>query len=170
MARGRLIDKVSLDGVTELTEAFKELTRATQKNVVTRALVEAGEPVVDAAKAAAPVASGDLRDSIQASAKAGKGRRSKGDLSFAYIGPSYSKRDTDYAPHAHLVEFGTVARYHKSGKFVGQAPAQPFLRPAWDSRKQQVIGRFAEALDNQIQKAVARLERKNLRQKIKAGG
>lgn len=32
------------------------------------------------------------------------------------------------APHAHLVEFGTVYRFHKSGKAVGMMYYNPFFR------------------------------------------
>lgn len=163
MARGRLIDKVGLDGFDELSAALRDLSRTVQRNVVTRALVKAGEPVVVAAKQAAPVDSGDLKEAIIASSSADHGRRSKGDVSYAYIGPSYSKFDANYAPHGHLVEFGTAARYHKNGKYVGQAPAQPFLRPAWDSQKQSVISNFTVTLRSEIEKAVARAERKQRR-------
>lgn len=33
------------------------------------------------------------------------------------------------APHAHIVEFGTVLRHLKSGKSTGIMPAQPYFRP-----------------------------------------
>lgn len=34
------------------------------------------------------------------------------------------------SPHAHLIEYGTGPRYHKSGKHVGRGPAIPFFRQA----------------------------------------
>jgi HK97 gp10 family phage protein len=46
--------------------------------------------------------------------------------------------DRAIAPHAHLVEYGTTERFHKSGKSVGAAKQQPFFRPAWDESKGQV--------------------------------
>jgi len=46
--------------------------------------------------------------------------------------------DRAIAPHAHLVEFGTRERFHKSGKSVGAANGYPFFRFTWDSTKGQV--------------------------------
>ena len=39
------------------------------------------------------------------------------------------------APHSHLVEFGTGPRYHASGKYVGQMPADPFFRRSIDEAR-----------------------------------
>jgi len=59
-----------------------------------------------------------------------------------------SKFDTDaqivgaFAPHAHLVEFGTKVRVDRRGKVSGHMPAKPFLGPAEDavrSRLEQIV-------------------------------
>lgn len=49
------------------------------------------------------------------------------------------KRKQNIAPHAHLVEFGTV-----------NMPAEPFLRPAYESEK----GRAAEAIASKLRKRI----------------
>lgn len=61
---------------------------------------------------------------------------------------------------SHLVEFGTGPRYHKSGKFVGVMPPQPFMRPAWDENKNAVLDSLAASLRDEIAKTVARANKK----------
>ena len=55
------------------------------------------------------------------------------------VGVNYNK-----APHAHLVEFGTGPRYHASGKYVGQMPAQPFFRRSIDGARGLIKNRIEE--------------------------
>ena len=60
-----------------------------------------------------------------------------------------------------LAEFGTGPRYHKkTRKFVGAMPAQPFLRPAWEQHKDQILEDFSKALWIQIEKSAKRLARR----------
>lgn len=67
------------------------------------------------------------------------------------------------APHAHLVEFGTGPRFHKSGKYVGIMPPDPFLRPAWDANKDQVLATLADAIRDEIAKAIGRRSARAIR-------
>lgn len=47
--------------------------------------------------------------------------------------------DKVIAPHAHLVEFGTGPRFHKStGKYVGEMPANPFFARGRNKSRSQV--------------------------------
>lgn len=161
--------RMELEGVRELTANLEQFTNAVAKNITSRALIKAAAPMVEAAKAGAPSDTGNLKDSITASNRLRQRTRKRKDQAFAYVGPSYSKSDQDYAPYAHLIEFGTAARYHKSGKFVGQTPANPFLRPAFDATAQKVILNFRDEFENEITKAAKRAERKARRKAIKAG-
>lgn len=68
---------------------------------------------------------GNLRKSI-------KKKRSRFDKDTHIVGA--------FAPHAHLVEFGTALRVNKKGKTSGHMPALPFLGPARDA----VAGRLEE--------------------------
>ena len=62
---------------------------------------------------------------------------------------------------AAIAEFGTGPRYHKkTRKFVGAMPAQPFLRPAWEQHKDQILEDFSKALWIQIEKSAKRLARR----------
>jgi hypothetical protein len=56
------------------------------------------------------------------------------------------------APHAHLVEYGTVERFHKGGKSVGVMPANPFVRPAWDASSGQALATIRTTLSSEIAK------------------
>ena len=55
------------------------------------------------------------------------------------VGISHAK-----APHAHIVEFGTGPRYHASGKYVGQMPANPFFRRSIDGARGLIKNRIEE--------------------------
>jgi HK97 gp10 family phage protein len=53
--------------------------------------------------------------------------------------------------HIHLVELGTRTRTTGSGASRGFAPAQPFLRPAFDSNKDAAIREIGRVLKTKIQ-------------------
>lgn len=162
--------RFELEGLAELARSLDQFSDQVARNITSKALAEAAEPMARAARAMAPKDSGELRESISASTRANiKGRLRNKNLRFAFVGPSYSKYDAHYAPHAHLVEFGTAVRHHKDGKYVGQAPAQPFMRPAFDQYKQEVVVRFRDILAVEVEQAARRAERKAKRQAIKAG-
>lgn len=59
-------------------------------------------------------------------------------------GKPYNKKGqkVDRAPHAHLVEFGTV-----------NMPAEPFLRPAFEAKKEQAVTEMATVLRDGIERA-----------------
>lgn len=59
-----------------------------------------------------------------------------------------------------LDEFGTRPRRHKSGKSTGRAPAQPFMRPAWENFKDAILAEFTKELWVQIEKSAKRIARR----------
>ena len=63
------------------------------------------------------------------------------------VGINYRK-----APHQHLVEFGSGPRYHASGKYVGQMPAQPFFRQSIDGARSLIKGRIEERASGPIER------------------
>lgn len=156
---------MKLEGMKQLKKAFAELPKAVQPRVVRKTLKEAAQPVADRANALAPKDLGNLSRSYRVSSKLTQsqrrqlGQQGRGEIKM-YIGPNYQKGTTGYAPHAHLVEFGTIDRYHKDGRYVGHAPAQPHFRPAWESGKQMVVNSITVSFDNQIQREAERLARK----------
>lgn len=174
------IGKAGVVGLKEMEGAFAEISAAAQKGVLRRAMAQAAKPIAQAMSDMAPISSGTLSESPKiegdvqggiagkrayAEVMAGGGSRAEGQAALRAankanprqfqasvdIGPSKE------APHAHLVEFGTVPRFHKSGKFVGSMPPDPFVRPAWDTQGGAVAqGRIREVLGQEIAKSIAR--------------
>lgn len=158
-----------LKGLKEMIKLLDELpTVAMQKTVVRNALSKSCGPIVEAAKSSVPVVTGNLRDSIHVSRQLKPSQRDSNyrDRSSVtvYVGSS--------APHAHLVEFGTVERVLDEPRIVtikgrtvkitttGFMPPNPFLRKAWDAMKSKALDMFAEQMREQIYKAARRLARR----------
>lgn len=157
---------MKISGIDGVLEALAELKKATAKNVVKRAVIEAAQPMADDAKAKAPRDEGDLAEGISVTpqivaAQAQYSRKPGKEEVRAFVGPNYKPGAPGYAPHAHLVEFGTGPRTTKDGRSTGQMPAQPFLRPAFDANKQVFIDRVGAALWAEIDKVRKRMARKN---------
>jgi HK97 gp10 family phage protein len=140
----------------ELEWMLDQLPKAISKTVLKNALKKAAEPIRAAAEANAPVGpTGNLKRGmiISTELKSHKVRAKKSVLVF--VGA-----DAVIAPHAHLVEFGTAPRYQENGKYVGQMPANPFFRNAWDATKHQALQIFIKEMETELLKAVLRLRRK----------
>lgn len=163
---------ISTSGFKALDMALGELPKAIAKRVLQRTLLKAGQPIADEASRLAPVRTGDLASHIEVSAKtknkvgskefaqamdAGLGikaasaalrsarRAAKGQGSFAemYVGPAKG-----VLRYSHLVEFGTV-----------KSAPQPFMRPAWDSKKSMALDIIRRELGNEIIMAAKRVGR-----------
>lgn len=118
--------KSTITGFKGLEDNLKKLHKAHAKNVMRKALKEASKPVVEKAAAYAPVETGTLSDSIKSGSRLNK---TQGRLQRREVG----RHAVDYfigssSPRAILSEFGTERH----------AP-DPFLAPAWDSSKDQVL-------------------------------
>ncbi len=170
---------VKIEGLSGLEAGLRSLgTAATMRNVMRRALVKAGEPIAQTARSLVPVDSGQLKDSIIVSARLNskvgvseyaKAMRETQDKSAALGAMRDARRamkgslpdvvmyvGAGPVPHAHLVEFGSV--HNKP---------QPFMRPAWDQHKDQLVGIIQSEMKVEIGKAAARAARKLA--KAKAG-
>ena len=82
-----------------------------------------------------PVKTGRLRDSLVV-----KKDRTRPGVVVVHVGATYA------APHAHLVEFGTV-----------NSPARPFLRPAYDANRMAVLSRLRKEVGKRIEREVKKL-------------
>ena len=138
-----------------------DLSRTTARNVIIRALKDAGEPVRSDAEARAPTQDDGgkphLKPSIAISTKLSRRQKSEHKKESAvevFIGAGP-------LPQAHLQEFGSSLH-----------GAQPYLRPAWDSNRMAVLNSIVSSLHNQIEKTRKRLARKaeRLAAKIKGAG
>ena len=147
---------ILVTGQYELMEKLKLLP----DKVFKRGLLQAGKkslkPVVAAAKAAAPVESGQLRASIGVKVKVYK---RDGNVAFV-VGPrsgfaiTYQGRPRDPVYYAHIIEkgrkqvaAGSLKLRRGSGRATGvTVPAMPFLRPALINNGQAVISLLATNL------------------------
>lgn len=138
--------KVHVEGLKELEQALQQLPKANTKAVLQRTLKEAGEPVAKTARSLAPEHLGYLREGIDVSTRLSS-RQSKLHKKHSpvemFIGPGPD-------PAAHLQEFGTGPGHQ----------AQPFMRPAWDQHKNEVLDIIANRTWLEIEKTAARLAKK----------
>lgn len=171
-------ETVRVEGFSDLEAKLKAMGPNIAKRAVPRALRRAAKTMADEQRARAPEGpSGNLKKSIKVSVRARNltglsdyaaalssggtyrdaqqalraarvGGASEGTRVFVTIGST--------APHAHLVEFGTVERFWKSGKSTGTMPAIPFIRPAWDAKH----GECLLAIRTELTAEIARLEGK----------
>ena len=166
--------RVKLTGFSELESKLAELPGKVAKRATGKAMRAASKLVADEIRTLAPVASGGLAKSVKiqlrnrnltgladyaAVLQAGgsinsargalRGARSGGNSE----GTRVLVRVMVTAPHAHLVELGTVPRFHKSGKSVGRMPMHPFVRPAWDGTNMAALSTIKTTLASEIARA-----------------
>ena len=151
-----------ITGAKQLKRALRELPEAMQREALEQALMESAQPMADAAKALAPVDEGRLEESIVVAKTLHKSQQafatSSPDEVQVYVGPNLQRGAGPAGPHGHLNEFGTGPRYHETtGKYVGEMPAKPFLRPAFDATKKMVTRLLRPKLWNEIKRAAQRV-------------
>lgn len=142
---------VHVEGLAELQETLRrDLPDATARNVMKRTLVKVAAPIVARAAMAAPRRTGQLQISIKAGTRLSRRQRAihrrldPNDVEiFVGAGP---------LPQAHLREFGG-----------DRHPADPFMRPAWDSLRMSTLEQIKATLWAEIQRAVARRAKKAAR-------
>ena len=170
---------IHVSGFKELGQALDEMKKTTAKGVMHRVLKKAAIPVVEAASALAPRDTGELADSIIVSTrfdnKVGLAEYSKvmkesrghdkigaraaliaarhaaggnGSFAQAFVGPSKAKNKKDAIKRI-VTEFGSVK----------ESP-RPYLRPAWDAKKNVVLASIKSILAAEIEKTRARAARR----------
>lgn len=158
---------VKIDGLAETNRNLLALGPRAGKAVLRRVLKKAAEPIYQAAKARAPVRSEDRE--IYFGPKGNRKLRLPGTTRALVLSSNKltqrqartaRKEGKDSAEHyvgsrdrvARLIEFGTV-----------EAPAQPFLRPAWDQNKDEALRIIIRELDEEIVKTAGRQARRAAR-------
>lgn len=150
---GRIRVKTEVAGFAHLAGAFRAIGQSQSRSVVRKAMIQAYQPAAALARAVAPrgeepVRRKRLAETIVVSERR-RGDRRRGNANTRervtlYLGP------TD--PKGHLVEFGHLLvrgkrltkrrRYATGQRVIGHVPAHPFMRPAWDATKEQVLELF----------------------------
>lgn len=164
-----------LIGFKELEAQLVTLGRKKAKKVVRLAVQAAGRPIAKAAKSKIPVRYGLLKKSVASKVKTYK------DGVYVVIGPKLGSkqmidgRPVDPANYAHLVEYGTaphlISPAGSKGAVgtlrIGQtwvsgavehpgSPAQPFMRPAFDSQKENALNILKTKLAEGIEREAAK--------------
>lgn len=137
-----------IEGLRELEEALKELPKATGKNALRRALLKAGTPIANSARARAPRLKGALQMSIGTGTKLSRRQaklHKKESMVEVFVGAGALVQ-------AITQEFGTAKH-----------PAQAFMRPAWDQGRMGALATIRDDLATEIEKARQRLARKAAR-------
>lgn len=153
--------KLKLLGLKETLKALRDLPDEIERPAFEEALTEAGEPMRQLAADLAPRrrSENSLADNIVITPN-GPGNPERRDEVRVYMGPDLQKPGA--APHGHLAEFGTGPRYHKSGKYVGQMPATPFIRPAFDAEARGTIKRVGPLLWAIVKRAADRVRARSV--------
>lgn len=162
---------MKISGLPDVRAMLQELPLKIEKKAATDAMVDSAERMAEAARQNAGKSrrTGKLQDAIGVYRKTAKSQRKtkvsvNKDVGEAYVGVGYRRGSQGYAPHAHLVEFGTGPRFQKTtGRYVGQMPAKPFMRPAFDAEKVGYIRLFSVALLARLNKALAKYRAKGRR-------
>lgn len=151
--------KVEAQGFRDLDETLGSLPKATAKNTMRRAIIDALAPMAqeyaERLVSVGAVLSGALRDSSKATNKLSRRQaalnRKSEDRSYveAYMGPGPLAQATQD-------EFGNEH----------QAP-RPTLRQTWDAGWRALLERVRTALEERIAKAVERAVRKAAREAAK---
>jgi HK97 gp10 family phage protein len=155
-------NKTIILGLHSLDKRFAELAKVASFAQMITALMAGGEEIAEEARSLVPVSKGGgtLRDAIGVR-KAPKKRRKMGAMvEVAVIGDPARY-------YAHLVEFGTRAHRitAKRGGFlwIGRrmvnhpgTAAQPFMRPALDTRRGAAVDATMRVLEAEISKVAKR--------------
>ena len=140
---------VKVEGLKQIQDALHDLPKATAKNIMRRVLKSRAQPIADTATKLAPVDTGYLQRSIAVSTKLSRAAR-KGHKKLSkdgvevYVGPSG-------APRSIMQEFGTIDH-----------PPHPYLRPAWDAHKDELLTNIGKDMWNEIDKAKGRIAKLSL--------
>lgn len=148
---------IRITGAREMEAVLRQLPAAIAKQALTRALRRAAEPILDEARALAPVGQESKGRVRLRTTKRGKVSVSNyGKLKPSLRIANVPARQTPHSATVVVtvgkafwglfVEFGT--------RFMS---AQPFLRPAFEAKKTDALNRLGKALGEEIEKAAKKL-------------
>jgi len=146
------ITEIQLEGIPELELALKNIRGAELRKATMRAARNGAEVIRAQAAANAPYDSGTDNLFPQGHKKAGQAAHLKDNITLS-VSTDPLKGEVRARVGLHwrvwygrLVEFGhaLAVRSHKSGKrwvykVIGRVEAKPFMRPAFDAKKEEAI-------------------------------
>jgi HK97 gp10 family phage protein len=126
-----------IEGLDKVLKALSEVGKAITDQEVKKIVRDEAMALINTAKSKAP--SQDIQESI--------GFIERNENKFTktvLIGPRY------YGGHsgqlAHTFEYGTVERFTKDGKARGMIIARPFMRPALDQHRTNIVTNVPERI------------------------
>jgi HK97 gp10 family phage protein len=137
---------VKVEGFRELAAALEQLPKATARNVLRRTLLKAAEPIDDIGSSLAPVETGKLQRSVVAGTQLTRSQK------------RMAKKEGKHFAEVHVGTANPVGIFQEFGTF--KEPAQPFMRPTWDTQKDRALGRIKTDLAAEIDKSARRLAKK----------
>ena len=141
---------IKIEGLQQLGERMRKLSSDVALKTSRAATNAAAQVIKKKAKAnitASPsVRTGRLRDAVivKKVPKSQEQYTSEHLVTVRGRGKKGTKAATNSAPYAHFLEWGTI-----------KMPAEPFLRPAMDSGKDEALKAMADKLRQRIEKAGA---------------
>jgi HK97 gp10 family phage protein len=153
--------KMQLKGLEALKRQLDQLPDQLAVKVLAKAARKAFMPVIEAARSAAPVKRGVLRDAIKITVK----KPSKGDPLVVVglrIGGARAKADGRVLTKKQARSLQAVGgeidnparRWHFAEFGTAFAAAHPFIRPAWDANKIGMIETLKTELSKEIKRAL----------------
>jgi hypothetical protein len=124
---------IKMTGFVEIDRIIKQLPTQLNHTLIQQINTRALKPYVTAAYFAAPLLSGRTAKSIGVIKP---GIKRAGSIGLVIAGP---RRGRFGGNVAHFSELGTRQRRTKSGANRGRMPRKPFLEPAWNRTKDQVL-------------------------------
>lgn len=142
---------VKVKGAQQIASALHGLTFEVEHKIMQAANVASAEPLVHAAHLLAPVGkTGNLADSIGIEKPSHKRVGVAGQIN---VGPRRGGKYKGY--HAHLVE------YPKTNRDGSKSVPHPFMRPAFERTKAQMLGAWEKNAGAKITSYLRRTTRTN---------
>lgn len=140
--------QVQLTGFREMAERLKQLPERVAKNALRRAVAAGAAEVRNQARANAPVDTGEMKRDIQQKRE----KDQRGNFMAKYSIFVRSGKKSRLSGRARDVQKDSF--YWKFVEFgTSKMPAQPFLRPAFEAKKEEALRIIGEKLDEGIQQA-----------------
>jgi HK97 gp10 family phage protein len=145
-------DMMNLTGFKELAAALRELGPRVARNTLRRAVSAGAVPIRDEAKVRARKKTGEMARDIQIKRE----KDTKGEMSAKYSVYVRTGKKSRLSGRARGVDKNSFYWiFQELG--TSKMPAHPFLRPAFESRKEEAVKTIGEKLDEGIQKAAREL-------------
>lgn len=147
-----MADGLKLTGFKELADAMRELGPRVAKNTLRRAVSAAATEVRNEARNRAPVDTGEMRRDIMVKRE----RDTKGEMSAKYsVFVLTGKKSRIKGMRRNVDRNSFYWRFMEFG--TSKMAAKPFMRPAYEAKKEDAVRIIGEKLDEGIQKAAAEL-------------